>query len=386
MLRPRLFFDNRQASPIMKKNLFILTLALGLASAAYAIDGTVNQTNNNQQFGQTDNNPTNDIDFDNDIDNEDVVEEEPAPALPGGGRSLLSPRVDAIGMITGEADFLVNEGLRMADGATAGAIAPFAGVGFSTLRHKSNPNSTDSDTWYAAAGAFKKFDNLFVAVAGLYGKTDFDLNTPGSSFGSGDANALAGAVFANWKDEKTGWHADGSAILGRMKSDYNVGTRTHAFAASTNYNDKASYCSANVGAGREFAVGKGDNSVDLYARYYFGHSNASNVSVGGVNSLRYSGVDSHRLLVGARYIMPVTETTKVYVGTGWMYEMGGDVEANFLGTRTSSCSVEGHSGMVEIGTRFNPFTNKSFTLDLSVSGWLGVQRGINLGFGGKYSF
>lgn len=343
-IAPAPVFRNRQAIQIMKKNLFILSLAVGLASAAYAIDGAANT---NQ-----------------------------------GAGTPQSPNVHAVGMVTGEADFLVSEGLRMADGATAGAVGPFAGAGFSSLRHKSHPNSTDSDTWYAAAGAFKNFDNLFVAVAGLYGKTDFDLNTPGSTFGSGDASALAGALFANWKDEKTGWHADGSAILGRMRSSYNVGS----YGVSTHFTDKASYCSANVGMGREFAVGKGDNSVDLYARYYFGHSNASNVSVGGVDSMRYSGVDSHRLLVGARYIIPVTESTKVYVGTGWMYEMGGDVEANFLGNRTSSASVEGHSGMVEIGTRFKPFEHKTFTLDLSVSGWLGVQRGINLGFGGKYSF
>lgn len=344
----------------MKKNLFLLSLALGMVSVASAIDGNYNYNfDNNQQFPSL-------VDVD----------------IPEGGRSLLSPRVSAAGMLTGETDFFVREGLRAADSAATGSMGPFAGAGFSSMRHKSYPGSTDSDTWFAAAGAFKRFDNLFIAAAGLYGKTDFDLNDSPDAPGSGDAEAIAAALFVNWKDDKTGWHADGSAILGRMTSDYTV----HPFSYSVGYSDKASYCSANVGVGREFSVGKGDNTMDVYARYYYGHSNASNVSVGGYDALRYNGVDSHRILVGARYIVPVTESTKIYVGTGWMYEMDGDIDANFLGTRTETCSVEGHSGMIEFGTRFNPLSSKNFTLDVSVSAWAGVQRGINLGFGGKYSF
>ncbi|MCQ2365168.1 MAG: hypothetical protein MJ051_06410, partial [Akkermansia sp.] len=69
-----------------------------------------------------------------------------------------------------------------------------------------------------------------------------------------------------------------------------------------------------------------------------------------------------------------------------MHEFDGDAHSVIGGFTSPVPSLEGDSGMVEIGTTFAPCSSESILLNLNLQGWTGVQRGISGGAGMTIKF
>ena len=72
-------------------------------------------------------------------------------------------------------------------------------------------------------------------------------------------------------------------------------------------------------------------TLDVYGRYYFSHTNGSDVSIATGEEIDFDAVNSHRLRIGGRYTTTLTEKAKAYAGLAWQYEFGGDAKAAING-------------------------------------------------------
>ena len=125
-------------------------------------------------------------------------------------------------------------------------------------------------------------------------------------------------------------------------------------------------------------------TVDVYGRYYFSHTNGSDVSIATGEEIDFDAVNSHRVRIGCRYTTTLTEKSKAYAGLAWQYEFGGDAKAAINGYSAPTPSLQGHSAIVEAGYKLN--AGKNLTLDFNLNGAMGKQRGIGGGIGAQWLF
>ena len=303
-------------------------------------------------------------------------------------KSMTETRTNTAAMVNSAADFMATTAMQQAKTAAKAAAAagkyeaaPFVALGGSHLRYNTGSH-VDADGFNGALGVAKTVSpSVTLGVAGEYGCGDYK-SYVGGVRGKGDSKLYGGAILADWQG-KRGWHAEGAVRLGRTHTDYSAMNPL----GYTNYSDKASYQSALIGGGKEFKVSpKSNDTVDVYARYMYGHTNGSNAKASSGESLHFSGVNSHRTLVGARYNYELTDHATLYAGAAWMHEFKGDARAVIGGFTSPSPSLKGNSGMVELGTTFAPFASDRVLLNLNVQGWTGVQRGISGGAGCTVKF
>ena len=90
--------------------------------------------------------------------------------------------------------------------------------------------------------------------------------------------------------------------------------------------------------------------------------------------------------LGTRVNHKVSDKATVYAGAAWMHEYDGDARVSVQGDMSPAPSMGGSSGMLEVGTTLALFGSERVLLNLNVSGWTGVQRGISGGAGISVAF
>lgn len=304
---------------------------------------------------------------------------EGTPTVDGNAlKSMTETRTAVAALGNAAADFMADTGRQQAKLAAAAGkdgAAPFVALGGSHLRYNTGSH-VNTNGFNAALGWAKTVNSVTWGLAGEYGRSDYK-SYVGSVRGKGDGKLYGGALLADWQG-RHGWHAEGAVRMGRTHAGYSAMLPL----GYTHYSDRASYQGCVIGCGKELKVSaKDDDFVDVYARYMFNHTNGGNATASSGEALHFSGVNSHRTMVGARYHYSLSDHSTLYVGAAWLHEFDGDARAVIGGFSSPSPSLKGSSGMVEIGTNFAPFASKRVLLNLNVQGWTGVQRGISGGAG-----
>lgn len=296
------------------------------------------------------------------------------------GKSVVETRAAAAAIINGATDFMLDAGIGQARAAVNEAasegnneLVPFVAMGGNNMRYETGSH-VDMQGWNAAGGFAKQTGNFMYGVAFEYGKGGYDSYLDNGVHANGDIFSAGGVLFGNVK-QADGVHYDAAFRVGRVKSDYN--------SDATSYDDGATYVGFSIGGGKEFKVNASD-SVDVYGRYYYTHTNGSNVSLATHEQVDFDAVDSHRLRIGSRYTHEVDKKNQFYAGLAWQYEMGGDAKATINGYGAPVPSLKGHSGMLELGWKAQAAENVK--LDLNLNGWVGKQRGIAGGVGVEFAF
>ena len=303
-----------------------------------------------------------------------ALEAPAAPAVQVGDllKSIAETRVAAAAAVNRTADFMLSTAVNQAKAAAAGkyGVAAFSAAGGSNLRYNTG-SSVQGNGFNVAAGVAKAFDSLTLGVAGEYGSTDF-LSHVGGISAKGENKLYGGALLLDWQG-KGGWHMEGAVRMGRVSSEYNGLLKVE---------DDAAYQGVLAGAGKNVTLSD-TTLLDLYARYMFSYTAGSTAKGEG---LRYGSVSSHRSVLGARVNHKVCDKATVYAGAAWMHEYAGDAAVSVDGIKSPSPSLGGSSGMLEVGTTLAPFGSERVQLNLNLSGWTGVQRGISGGAGISVSF
>ncbi|MDY2636689.1 MAG: autotransporter outer membrane beta-barrel domain-containing protein [Phascolarctobacterium sp.] len=296
------------------------------------------------------------------------------------GKSLVETRAAAAFVVNNMSDFMLGTGMEQAKAAAGGVtpidegtMAPFAAVGGSNMRYTTG-SYVDVNGWNGAVGFAKQADKLLFGVAVEHGRGNYDSYLDNGVHASGDIKSTGGVIFGEYKLDN-GVHYDAALRAGRVKSDYN--------STATSYDESSAYYGFSLGGGKELTVSD-KATVDVYGRYYFSHTNGSDVSIATGEEIDFDAVNSHRLRIGGRYTTTLTEKSKAYAGLAWQYEFGGDAKAAINGYSAPTPSLQGHSAIVEAGYKLN--AGKNLTLDFNLNGAMGKQRGIGGGIGAQWLF
>ena len=296
------------------------------------------------------------------------------------GKSLVETRAAAAFVVNNMSDFMLGTGMEQAKAAAggvtpidAGTMAPFAAIGGSNMRYTTG-SYVDVNGWNGAVGFAKQADKLLFGVAVEHGRGNYDSYLDSGVHASGDIKSTGGVIFGEYKLDN-GVHYDAALRAGRVKSDYN--------STATSYDESSTYYGFSLGGGKELTVSD-KATLDVYGRYYFSHTNGSDVSIATGEEIDFDAVNSHRLRIGGRYTTTLTEKSKAYAGLAWQYEFGGDAKAAINGYSAPTPSLQGHSAIVEAGYKLN--AGKNLTLDFNLNGAMGKQRGIGGGIGAQWLF
>jgi outer membrane autotransporter protein len=85
---------------------------------------------------------------------------------------------------------------------------------------------------------------------------------------------------------------------------------------------------------------------------------------------------SARTSVGALFSYAVTKQVTGYAGAAWEHEFDGKARATSAGLSIDAPSMEGDTGVLQVGLKFTPSADLPLTVDLGLAGTFGQREGI----------
>ena len=263
---------------------------------------------------------------------------------------------------------------------------PFVSLSYADMRYNTGSH-VDSDGWNSILGIARRFadksGSVLVGPFVEYGHGDYDSYIDGGIHAEGSAHYVGGGIFAQ-KTLKSGWYYDGSVRAGRVSADYSsndllVGT----LKVHEDYDYSTTYYGFHVGAGKVHDLSE-KSRLDTYLRYLYSHQRGFGAELGTGEHYDFDSVESNKIRVGTRYIHDEKAKGSWYVGAAYQYEFDNESVAHFDGGDTPSPSLQGSSGMLELGWEGN--SGKNMIYDLSLRGWCGKQEGVSVKALVKWTF
>lgn len=297
-------------------------------------------------------------------------------------KSLVETRAAGTSFINASADMLVSSGFSQAATALASANgqggAPFAAISGSGLRLESGSH-VDTRGVGILVGFARQLPNkqgkLLFGPFVEYGGGDYKSYLDDGTKADGGTHCWGGGLMAR-QENHDGLYYEASLRGGNVTSDYNGNLDG---IGSVKYDSSSPYLAAHLGLGKVFDIGH-KNTLDGYVRYFYSHQGSDDVTIHAAGLADQQGhfdsMNSSRLRLGARLNHKLSDTNTIYGGLGYQYEFDGDARASFNGTAAPSPSLKGSSGLMELGCKITPTKTNDMSVDISVTGWAGKQRGL----------
>ena len=302
-------------------------------------------------------------------------------------KSLVETRSAAMATLNNSIDMVTDKGFSAAKDAarteTGGGFAPFIYAGGNKMRYKTGSH-VDSRGWGLAAGFAKEFKGknhtLITGPFVEHGRSNYDSYLDNGVKADGKNRFTGGGWFVR-NELKNGVNYEASIRFGHLNSDYQgYGTM------DTSYDSGSNYVGFHAGIGKTMPVGKNDDSLEVYGKYFYTHQNGTDATLSTGERYHFDAVKSNRIRLGARYTHPIKKNASLYAGLAWDYEFDSDARATYRGLATPSPSMKGSSGMLELGVKCQPSPKSPFHMDISLAGWAGKQRGVSFNAAFQWTF
>jgi outer membrane autotransporter protein len=116
--------------------------------------------------------------------------------------------------------------------------------------------------------------------------------------------------------------------------------------------------------------------LDTYVQYIWQRQSGDTVTLSSGETLAFMPVNSQRGRLGARLDEDFNKSITGYIGAAYEQEFDGQADATTNGLPITSPSMKGTSGMVELGVKGHPLSDKAFTLGAGVQGYFGQKQGV----------
>ena len=302
-------------------------------------------------------------------------------------KSLVETRSAAMAVLNNSIDMVTDKGFTAAKDAaraeTGGGFAPFIYAGANNMRYQTGSH-VDSHGWGLAAGFAKeiKKENYTLLTGPFveHGRSNYDSYLDNGTKADGKNKYTGGGWFFR-NELKNGINYEASVRFGHMNSDYNG-----RIGLATSYDSGSNYLGFHAGVGKTMQVGKKDDTLEVYGKYFYTHQNGTDATLSTGERYHFDAVNSNRIRLGARYTHPLKANTSLYAGLAWDYEFDSDARATYRGLSTPSPSMKGSSGMLELGVKCQPSPKSPFHMDISLAGWAGKQRGVSFNAAFQWTF
>lgn len=287
-------------------------------------------------------------------------------------KTLSSTLLGSVAFVNQGAEFIADEGLEsMAHAATDGAIATFGAVHGGSSHYKVDPR-VDVDGYSLAAGAATKVTPDWILGGFIEaGWADSDNHVQGSKAeGEHDYYGLGVATRYKLNDS---WYVDGSLRFGRASTEF-TGSYVND---SAKYDSDSFYVSAHAATGYVFDL-TDSVKLDLYGRYVVTYLDGDEVNLHNryKQTFDMDSTVTHALRLGSRMTGSFCPYADWKVGLAYERVFDGDAESTVNNLNLEVPSLEGNTGIMEVGVSMKPNLNSHWTFNLGAKGYVGDREGV----------
>ena len=297
-------------------------------------------------------------------------------------KTLAESLLGTVAFINQGAEFIADEGIAaMVDAAKLGEVTAFGVMqGGSTHYNTGSYVDVDGVTFMAGAG-LRVNPNWTMAGFVEAGWANSASHVEGTR-GDGD-HEYFGVGFATRYQTDGVLYADGSLRAGRATTEF----AGRYGQDSASYDAKSLYMSAHVGLGAMWGLNE-SLKLDTYARYMVTYLDDDDVSLNNRynDKLELDSTVTHALRAGARLLGDFNNYASWKVGAAYEHVFDGDAESAVNSFSLDVPSLEGDTGVFELGLRIRPSLESNWAVDLGAKGYVGDREGVTGNMTVRYSF
>lgn len=301
-------------------------------------------------------------------------------------RTLSDSILGSVAVINQGASFIANEGLNAMDSASlVDQSAVFGTLGGGKTRYDTG-SRVDVDCMSLVTGLVTRVTPEWM-VAG-YVEAGFGNSESSTHDASAEGNHdYYGVGLASRYHFNLPVYVDGSLRFGTASTEFS-GKYTEE---SAKYAANSLYGSAHIGLGYVFDLAD-KVSLDVYGRYIFTYLEGDTVSLGTTDHERLKSEDTktHTMQVGAMLRGTTPENISWRFGLAYEHVADGDAESTVF-TKTDLVALdiptlEGDSGIVDLGITMRSKPTDPMALDLGLKGYVGDYQGVTGTVTWSYAF
>lgn len=297
-------------------------------------------------------------------------------------KTLAESLLGTVAFINQGAEFIADEGIAaMVDAAKLGEVTAFGVMqGGSTHYNTGSYVDVDGVTFMAGAG-LRVNPNWTMAGFVEAGWANSASHVEGTR-GDGD-HEYFGVGFATRYQTDGVLYADGSLRAGRVTTEF----AGRYGQDSASYDAKSLYMSAHVGLGAMWGLNE-SLKLDTYARYMVTYLDDDDVSLNNRynDKLELDSTVTHAVRAGARLLGDFNDNASWKVGAAYEHVFDGDAESAVNSFSLDVPSLEGDTGVFELGLRIRPSLESNWAVDLGAKGYVGDREGVTGNMTVRYSF
>lgn len=297
-------------------------------------------------------------------------------------KTLAESLLGTVAFINQGAEFIADEGIAaMVDAAKLGEVTAFGVMqGGSTHYNTGSYVDVDGVTFMAGAG-LRVNPNWTMAGFVEAGWANSASHVEGTR-GDGD-HEYFGVGFATRYQTDGVLYADGSLRAGRATTEF----AGRYGQDSASYDAKSLYMSAHVGLGAMWGLNE-SLKLDTYARYMVTYLDDDDVSLNNRynDKLELDSTVTHAVRAGARLLGDFNDYASWKVGAAYEHVFDGDAESAVNSFSLDVPSLEGDTGVFELGLRIRPSLESNWAVDLGAKGYVGDREGVTGNMTVRYSF
>ena len=297
-------------------------------------------------------------------------------------KTLAESLLGTVAFINQGAEFIADEGIAaMVDAAKLGEVTAFGVMqGGSTHYNTGSYVDVDGVTFMAGAG-LRINPNWTMAGFVEAGWANSASHVEGTR-GDGD-HEYFGVGFATRYQTDGVLYVDGSLRAGRATTEF----AGRYGQDSASYDAKSLYMSAHVGLGALWDLNE-SLKLDTYARYMVTYLDDDDVSLNNRynDKLELDSTVTHAVRAGARLLGDFNDYASWKVGAAYEHVFDGDAESAVNSFSLDVPSLEGDTGVFELGLRIHPSLESNWAVDLGAKGYVGDREGVTGNMTVRYSF
>ena len=297
-------------------------------------------------------------------------------------KTLAESLLGTVAFINQGAEFIADEGIAaMVDAAKLGEVTAFGVMqGGSTHYNTGSYVDVDGVTFMAGAG-LRVNPNWTMAGFVEAGWANSASHVEGTR-GDGD-HEYFGVGFATRYQTDGVLYADGSLRAGRATTEF----AGRYGQDSASYDAKSLYMSAHVGLGAMWGLNE-SLKLDTYVRYMVTYLDDDDVSLNNRynDKLELDSTVTHAVRAGARLLGDFNDYASWKVGSAYEHVFDGDAESAMNSFSLDVPSLEGDTGVFELGLRIRPSLESNWAVDLGAKGYVGDREGVTGNMTVRYSF
>ena len=297
-------------------------------------------------------------------------------------KTLAESLLGTVAFINQGAEFIADEGIAaMVDAAKLGEVTAFGVMqGGSTHYNTGSYVDVDGVTFMAGAG-LRVNPNWTMAGFVEAGWANSASHVEGTR-GDGD-HEYFGVGFATRYQTDGVLYVDGSLRAGRATTEF----AGRYGQDSASYDAKSLYMSAHVGLGALWDLNE-SLKLDTYARYMVTYLDDDDVGLNNRynDKLELDSTVTHAVRAGARFLGDFNDYASWKVGAAYEHVFDGDAESAVNSFSLDVPSLEGDTGVFELGLRIHPSLESNWAVDLGAKGYVGDREGVTGNMTVRYSF